>query len=296
MVDTMSHTEVLQCSADDIWGACKHADDILPHLMPDFFTKSVFLQGHGEPGSIRIVKLGPAAPHAAEVKERMDTFDDATKTLGYTVLEGDRRYSSFSAQMKFVPAGKTTEAIWTATYEPVGDMGPPEHIKQIVVLVFKTLERAVLSRKTLSHTETLDASPDAIWEACKHADEVLPKAMPEFFASATFLQGHGEPGSIRVVKMGPAIPHAAEVTERMDLFDEATKTLGYTVLQGDSRYLYFSATMKFAPGAAAGTTDATWTATYVPVGDMGPPEHIKQIAILVFKALAGVAKAKPTVA
>jgi hypothetical protein len=28
--------------------------------MPDYFTKSVFLQGHGEPGSIRIVKMGPA--------------------------------------------------------------------------------------------------------------------------------------------------------------------------------------------------------------------------------------------
>jgi hypothetical protein len=97
----------------------------------------------------------------------------------------------------------TCEAVWTATYEPVGDMGPPEHIKQIVVLVFKTLEQAVLSRKTLSHTEVLAASPDAIWEACKHADELLPKAMPEFFASSTFLQGHGEPGSIRVVKMGP---------------------------------------------------------------------------------------------
>ncbi len=135
----------------------------------------------------------------------MDTFDDTTKTLGYTVLEGDRRYSSFSAQMKFVPAGKTTEAIWTATYEPVGDMGPPEHIKQIVVLVFKTLERAVLSRKTLLHTETLDASTDAIWEARKHADELLPKTMPAFFTLSTFLQGHGEPGSIRVVKMGPGM-------------------------------------------------------------------------------------------
>jgi hypothetical protein len=135
----------------------------------------------------------------------MDIFDDATKTLGYTVLEGDRRYSSFSAQMKFVPAGKTTEAIWTATYEPVGDMGPPEHIKQIVVLVFKTLERAVLSTKTLSHTETLDASPDAIWAACKHVNEVLPKAMPEFFKSATFLQGHGEAGSIKVIEMGPGM-------------------------------------------------------------------------------------------
>ncbi len=49
--------------------------------------------------------------------------------------------------------------------------------------------------------------------------------------------------------------------------------------------------MKFLPGAAAGTTDAVWTATYVPVGDMGPPEQSKQIAILVFKALAGAAKA-----
>ncbi len=59
MVHTVSHTELLQCSADGIWEACKHADEILPALMPDYFTKSVFLQGQGEPGSIRIVKMGP---------------------------------------------------------------------------------------------------------------------------------------------------------------------------------------------------------------------------------------------
>ncbi len=59
MVHTVSHTEPLQCSADGIWEACKHADEILPALMPDYFTKSVFLQGQGEPGSIRIVKMGP---------------------------------------------------------------------------------------------------------------------------------------------------------------------------------------------------------------------------------------------
>jgi hypothetical protein len=147
-----------------------------------------------------------AIAHAGEVKERLDKFDDASKTLEYTVLEGDPGYSSFSAELKFVSVGETScEAIWTATYEPVGDMGPPEHIKQVVVLASKTLERAVLSRKTLWHTEVLDASPDAIWEACKHADELLLKAMPEFFTSFTYLQGHGEPGSIRVVKMGPGM-------------------------------------------------------------------------------------------
>ncbi len=52
---------------------------------------------------------------------------------------------------------------------------PPEHIKQMIVLVFKTLEQAVLSKKTMSHTEVdLAASPDAIWDVCKRADELLP--------------------------------------------------------------------------------------------------------------------------
>lgn len=144
-----------------------------------------------------------AIPHAGQVKERMDKFDDASKTLGYTVLEGDPRYSHFSAEMQFVAVGETTEAIWTAKYEPVGDMGPPEHIQAIAIMVFKTFERAVLAKKTMTHAATLEASPDAIWKACKNVDEILPKAMPQFFASTTLVQGHGEPGSIRVVKMGP---------------------------------------------------------------------------------------------
>ena len=146
-----------------------------------------------------------AHPHLGQVqvKERVEKFDDESKTMGYTILEGDPRYSHFSAEMQFVPVGETTEAIWTAKYEPVGDMGPPEHIKAIAVQVFKTFERAVMDKKTMTHTEVLGASPDAIWKTCKHVDEILPKAMPQFFASTTMLQGHGEPGSIRVVKMGP---------------------------------------------------------------------------------------------
>jgi hypothetical protein len=83
-------------------------------------------------------------------------------------------------------------------------MSPPEHIKQVIVHIFKTLERAVLSCKTLSHTEVdLAASPDAIWDVYKHVVELLPKYFPEFFLSSTFLKGHGEVGSIRVIKIGP---------------------------------------------------------------------------------------------
>jgi hypothetical protein len=61
------------------------------------------------------------------------------------------------------------------------------------------------------------------------------------------------------------------------------------LLEGIPTYHSFSTTMKFAHGANVGSTDATWSATFVPVCDMGPHEDINQIAILVFKALAGVA-------
>ncbi len=57
-----------------------------------------------------------------------------------------------------------------------------------------------------------------------------------------------------------------------------------------SRYHYFKVTYKFVPGATAGTTDATWTGTYIPIGDMGPPEHIKQVSIKVIKAFLNAAK------
>jgi hypothetical protein len=154
---------------------------------------------------LRWVTAAIAGFSVGKMKERLDKIDDANKTFSVTVLEGEPRISSYSAEIKFVPVGDTScEVVWTATYEPVGDMGPPEHIKQLIVHIFKTLEQAVLSCKTLSHTEVdLAASPDAIWYMCKRLDESLPKYFPEFLLSSRFLKGHGEVGSIRAVKIGP---------------------------------------------------------------------------------------------
>ncbi|XP_024392222.1 uncharacterized protein [Physcomitrium patens] len=293
MSQTISHTEVLQVRADELWEAVKQADTLMRANMPEFFAKSEYVQGNGEPGSIRVIILGSAIPHVGQIKERVDKFDDATMTMAATVLEGDPRYSSFSEQVQLVPKGDTTEATWTAKYEPVGDMGPPEEKKALSALMLKTLERAVLDKKTLTHVQTLDVSPEDIWKACERVDDILAKAMPQFFETVTLLNGHGEPGSVRVVKMGPAVPHAGEVTERMDLFDKETRKLGYTVLKGDPRYWCFKATMQFNEGPTKGTTEGLWMASYGPLGNMGPPEHIWGIVQLVWKALAGDVKEHP---
>jgi hypothetical protein len=86
-------------------------------------------------------------------------------------------------------------------------------------------------------------------------------------------------------------PDVEEVSERMDFVDNANKTLGYTVLEGSPGYHYFNVGLKFSPRAIADTTDVTWTASYVPMADMAPPEHVKDVYIKVLKAFVSATKA-----
>lgn len=90
-----------------------------------------------------------------------------------------------------------------------------------------------------------------------------------------------------------AVGHAKQVKERMDVIDEENKTLKYTMVDGDPRYSSFGGMMKFTSGAEQGTSDAYWEVQYEPVGDMGPPEHVKAMVIKVFRALEGAINADP---
>ena len=58
-LQTLSHTEVLQCDADTVWQAFQQASSILCNLIPEVFADCEYVKGHGEPGSIRILTLGP---------------------------------------------------------------------------------------------------------------------------------------------------------------------------------------------------------------------------------------------
>ncbi|XP_024380963.1 uncharacterized protein [Physcomitrium patens] len=290
MAHIISHTEILNVDAADAWMCCKHSDKVLPDLLPEFFAKTEILEGDGGPGTLRVLHFGPAIPQAGAAKERLDTVDDATMTLSYTVVEGDPRYVNVTGVVSFASTGeKQTKATWTSKYDVVGEAGPPEHVKNITALMFKTFEKAVQSKKTATHTETLDASPDAIWSAVKQENAILPKALPHLFESCTFAKGNGEVGSIRISKMGPAIPDAGELVEQVDVFDDAEKKVGYTVLKGDPRFKYVTAVVQYAPGPTAGTTTATWNATFVPVEENGVLDS--KFVVAVWKALESAAKA-----
>jgi len=85
------------------------------------------------------------------------------------------------------------------------------------------------------------------------------------------------------------IPNGGEVVERLDVFDEERKRVGYTVIRGDPRFKHVSAVMEFVPGPTEGTTTATWTATYVPMNEHASLDN--RFCIAVWKALEGAAKA-----
>jgi hypothetical protein len=157
----------------------------------------------------------------------LDFFDEESKSIGYTIIGGDPHYKNVTSVIKCVARGKSsTEVTWTCTYEPVGDAPAPQHMKEGVVKVLKTLEQAVKSRQTLSHTETIDASPDAVWKAVHNLDNIVPKYLPDVFESATNISGqyYGKPGGIRIVKFGPGMENGKlSLILRIPFFHQTSK-------------------------------------------------------------------------
>lgn len=151
------------------------------------------------------------------VKEHIDKVDHSTRTLSYTILEGgDPRYSHYEAEFRYDAVGETTEATWTASFEPIGDMGPPYHLKATAPMVFKIFERIALSKKTFTHSEKLEGSPDAIWKAHKISMNIIdpPMAIAEDSVEATTIKGKcDQTHVIRVIKIAdpgkPFLDHDA---------------------------------------------------------------------------------------
>ena len=84
------------------------------------------------------------------------------------------------------------------------------------------------------------------------------------------------------------------MTQRVETCDDAAKKLGYSLLNGDPRYMYFTATEQFAPGPEDGTTIATWVATFsAAVDNMGAPETLKSIVVSQWNTAQEAVKANP---
>lgn len=95
--------------------------------------------------------LAIAFPVKGEVKERVDSFDDATTTIRYTVLQGDPTYKSMKASMKYTPSddGTKTTARWEAVYDTVSEEDkPPVENSKIAKLIQTTFAKYLTENPT----------------------------------------------------------------------------------------------------------------------------------------------------
>lgn len=85
--------------------------------------------------------VGPQG-RGQKVKEQVDVVDDATHTIGYSVIEGgDPRYLDTKFTLKFAKADSGTAVNWLVKYTPVDASVPaPDHYKGMADATNKAME------------------------------------------------------------------------------------------------------------------------------------------------------------
>ena len=142
------------------------------------------------------------------MKHQIRKVDNKTQTLEYTIFsfsEGDVVSSSFfDAKLKFsTDENEKTYAIWTLKYKyNVREVDLLENVKKMAIIMVKTIERAVIEKRIVRHTRVLQAPVDTLWDVLMHEHEVLPKAIPHIIASYNYIEGCGQCGSIRLLRLG----------------------------------------------------------------------------------------------
>ncbi|XP_065628046.1 uncharacterized protein LOC136066918 [Quercus suber] len=114
----------------------------------------------------------------------------------------------------------------------------------------------------------LNILAEKAWEMYRD-NEVISKINPEMLAQAEYIQGDGNPGSLRVFKLGPAISnYVKESTEKIEKV-EMGQSVTYRVIGGDLRRMYdpYRVTFTFIPveGKENEMCLAEWKAEFEPL-------------------------------
>lgn len=133
-----------------IWCAAKQIQVLMPQILPDVFT-SCDLDGDGGPGSIRVYHCGPAIQEGFTIRERIDEIDESLHSISYSVLEGDPRYKSMRATIRYITSedGATCTANFKAEYViDDSEEGFSDEITELVSLMQTSLCDFLLANPT----------------------------------------------------------------------------------------------------------------------------------------------------
>ncbi|KAK9750999.1 hypothetical protein RND81_02G234700 [Saponaria officinalis] len=138
----------LKSSATKIWDAVKDSPNSFPKAMPHHYKSIEIVEGVDHVvGSVRLIKYAEGNPITFS-KEKIDVVDEATKTLAYSVIDGEaiNYYKDFKAQTVVEEKGDGSLVKWSCHFVKAEAAAPvtPEQLKEFAVATFKELDEHLL--------------------------------------------------------------------------------------------------------------------------------------------------------
>ncbi|XP_022761240.1 major allergen Pru av 1-like [Durio zibethinus] len=141
--------------------------------------------------------------------------------------------------------------------------------------------------------------PAKMFKACiLDGDKLIPKVVPQAFKSVEYIEGNGEPGSIKKVTFGEG-SQFNYVKQKIEALDKENFVYSYSIIEGDAlmntleKITYET---KLEPSAAGGSICKT-TSKYYNIGDLQLKEEEikagKEKASGMFKAIEAYLLANP---
>ncbi|XP_007029487.2 PREDICTED: major allergen Pru av 1 [Theobroma cacao] len=149
-------------------------------------------------------------------------------------------------------------------------------------------------------SEVVAAIPPAkMFKACiLDGDKLIPKIVPQAFKNVEYIEGNGEPGSIKKVTFGEGSQFNYMI-EKVEALDKDNFVYSYSVIEGDAlmktleKITYET---KLEPSPAGGSICKT-TSKYYTIGDFEIKEEGikagKEKALGIFKAVEAYLLANP---
>ncbi|XAR48047.1 hypothetical protein NMG60_11030748 [Bertholletia excelsa] len=137
----------IKASADKFWHSIRDSTTLFPRLLPHQYKSIEVLEGDGKSvGSVRLVHFAEDSPIVKVAKEKIEAIDEASKTLAYSVIDGDllKYYKNFKAHLFVSAKGGASLVKWECHFEKASeDVPDPDVIRDFAVKTFHDLEAAL---------------------------------------------------------------------------------------------------------------------------------------------------------
>ncbi|GMJ02089.1 MLP-like protein 423 [Hibiscus trionum] len=141
--------------------------------------------------------------------------------------------------------------------------------------------------------------PGKMFKACiLDGDNLIPKVVPQAFKSVKYIQGNGEPGSIKKVTFGEG-SQFKYMKQKVEAVDEENFAYTYSVIEGDAlmnklEKITYETKMEASPD---GGSVCKTTSKYYTIGDFELKEEGikagKEKALGMFKAIEAYLQSNP---